>query len=339
MVSELIVETCEHSSLSRVLHFILLSLSFYSHSIPSIHILSHSVISYHSSLSTLIFIPFFSLSLLFLTIVHSIFTLFIIELVMDEMCSIPSIHSFTIHPHASLSLHSSFQQPSDLIHFLFIPFHHTHAHIVSLHSSITLHYHFHYHLIISHSSLLPFLFILNPFYHSISLFSLSYTPYYPSLYTLSTQHSRFYPFTIYTIHSTLSSHFIHVLFNTLYYTLFIQFTITQNTLSLSTYYSHLLSYSIPFSILYYSPQSLHLFILFRHSYHHQHSAISHTIYNSLCQSFYSDISLSFFFLSILISYYSFIITYYYSFHTHSISHSFVLFISLSLSNNYHIPFH
>ncbi len=78
-----------------------------------------------------------------------------------------------------------------------------------------------------------------PFYHSISFYSLSYTPYSSPLYTLCTQHSRFYPFTIYTIHSTLSSHFIHVLFNTLYYTLFIQYIITQNTLSLSIYYTHL----------------------------------------------------------------------------------------------------
>ena len=147
------METCEHSSLSYVIHFILLSLSFYSNSISYVHIHSLCVISYHSILSTLILIPFISISLLFHSIVHSIYSLFIIELVMVVVGSIPSIHSFTIHPNASLSLHSSFQQPSDLIHFLFTPFHHTHTHVISLHSSITLHYHFHYHLTFSHSSL------------------------------------------------------------------------------------------------------------------------------------------------------------------------------------------
>ena len=85
MVSEWLVETCEHSSLSHVILFILLSLSFYSYSIPSIHILFNSVISYHSSLSTLILIPFISRSLLFHVIVHSIFSLFIIVLVMVEV--------------------------------------------------------------------------------------------------------------------------------------------------------------------------------------------------------------------------------------------------------------
>ena len=246
---------------------------------------------------------------------------------MVEVWTNPSIHSFTIHPHASLSLHSSFQQPSDLIHFLFIPFHHTHTHVISLHSYITLHYHFHCHLTISHSSLLPFLFILNPFYHSISFYSLSYTPYNPSLCTPCPQLSLFYPFTIITIHSLLSSQFIHILFYTLYNTLFIQCTITQNTHLLSVYYTHLLSFSIPVSILYYSPLSLHLFILFIQSSHHQHSALSHTIYTILYQSFYLDISFSFFYLSTLISFYSFINTYYYSFHIHSIIHSFILFIS------------
>ena len=98
------------------------------------------------------------------------------------------------------------------------------------------------------------------------------------------------------------------------------------------------SYTIPFSILYYSPLSLHLFILFIQSYHHEHSALSHTLYNSLYQSFYFDISLSLFYLSILISYYSFINTYYYFIHTLLVTHLYSSFL-LSLSNNYHNPYH
>ena len=184
------VVTCEHSSLSHIIIFILLSLSFYSNSIPFIHLHSHSDISCHSILSTLILIPFFSLSLLFLTVAYSIYSLFIIVLVMDEVCSIPSLHSFTIHTHASLSLHTALLQPSDLIHFLFTPFHHTHTHILSLHSSIALHYHFLYHLIISHSSLLPFLFIL---YSILSFFLILFTLIHTILFT-----------TLYSLYSSLS---------------------------------------------------------------------------------------------------------------------------------------
>ena len=125
--------------------------SFFYHS-HSIHILSQSSFSYHSILSTLIFIPS---SLYHSSSISSFtsYTFFIIELVIEEVRTIPSIHSFTIHSHPSLSLHSSFHQPSLLTHFLFIPFHHSRTHVISLHSSITLHFHFHYHLTISHSSL------------------------------------------------------------------------------------------------------------------------------------------------------------------------------------------
>ena len=98
------VVTCEHSSLSHVIHFILLSLSFYSHSIPFIHILSHSDISYHSILSTLILIPFISLSLLFHSIVHSMYTLFIIELVIEEVCTIP--YSLIHYSYSSITITS-----------------------------------------------------------------------------------------------------------------------------------------------------------------------------------------------------------------------------------------
>ena len=296
------VETCEHSSLYRVIHFILLSLSFYSYSIPLIHILSHSAISYHSILSTLILIPFFSLLLLFHAIVHSVYTPFIIVFVMVVVCTIPSIHSFTFHTHPSLSLHSSFRQPSDLIHFLFTPFHHTHTHFISLLSYITLHYHFLYHLTISHSSLEPFLFILYSilsFY--IILFTLIHTILFITLYSL---YSTLSFLSIYYHHHTLYYHLISFM----YYSIHSSTHYSYNTPSLKTH-SHYpsitliyYSLSIPFSILFYLPQSLHLFILFILSYHYDHSAISHTLYNSLYQSFYFDFSLSLFSLSTLISY-------------------------------------
>ena len=132
-------------------------ISFFYHS-HSIHIPFHPftfslILPFLITLACQHSFSFHSTLYLFRAIVHSIFTLFIIELVMDEVRTIPCIHSFTIHPHPSLSLHSSFLQPYDIIHFLFIPFHHTHSRIISLHSSYTLHYHFHYHLTISHSSL------------------------------------------------------------------------------------------------------------------------------------------------------------------------------------------
>ena len=98
------------------------------------------------------------------------------------------------------------------------------------------------------------------------------------------------------------------------------------------------SYTIPFTILYYSPQSLHLFILFIQSYHHEHSPISHTLYNSLYQSFYFDISLSFFYLFSFHSIHSYTpitIPFIYSL---LVTHLYSSFL-LSLSNNYHNPFH
>ena len=190
------VETCDHSSLSHLTLFIFLSLSFYSHSIPS-------------------------------------------------------IHSFTIHTHPSLSLIHPFDNhltsyTSYSLHFIthiLISYHFIHLLLFIVTSIITW-------LSLTHLSCHSCSFSI-PFYHSISFYSLSYTPYYPSLYTLCTHHSRFYPFTVYTIHSTLSSHFIHILFNTLYCTLFIQYIITPKTLSLSIYYSHLLFIfnSIHYSIL------------------------------------------------------------------------------------------
>ena len=205
------VETCEHSFFSHVIHFFLLSLLFYSHSIPFIHILSHSAISYHSSLSTLIFIPFIIILLLFHSSVHSIFSIFIFELVMVLVCTVPSIHSFTIHPHLSLSLYTALQLPSVLIHFLFTPFHHTHTHVISLHSSITLHYHFHYHFTISHSSLLPFLFIL---YSILSFYFILFTLIHTILsITILSLYSTLSFLSIYYLHHTLytiiSFHIIH----------------------------------------------------------------------------------------------------------------------------------
>ena len=67
------VETCEHTSLSHIIHFILLSLSFYSHSIPFIHILSHSSISTHYThfLLLLIHITFFYSFIFKSLILHS----------------------------------------------------------------------------------------------------------------------------------------------------------------------------------------------------------------------------------------------------------------------------
>ena len=301
-------------------------ISFFSRSYSN-HILSHSAFSCHSIPSTLILIPFISISLLFYTIVHSIHTLFIIELVMIVVWTIPYslIHyssssitltsfilSATIWPH-SLPIHSISSQSYSchITSFFFftslsLPLSLYYLSLISLailvqslfHSIIRSHSILsHTHLTIHHSTL-P---LLNTLY-SIHLLSSPYTLYYHLI-----------SFMYYSIHST-----------TLY---------SSNTSSLKTH-SHYpsitliyYSYSISFSILFYLPLSLHLFILFIQSYHHEHSAISHTLYSSLYQSFYFDISLSLFYLSILISYCSFINTFYYSFHTHSIIHSFILFIS------------
>ena len=165
-----------------------------------------------------------------------------------------------------------------------------------------------------------------PFYHSISFYSLSYTftIHHSELSVLNTLYSILLLSTPYTLY------YHHVSF--IYYSVQSTTHSSSNSSSLKTH-SHYPSitliynsFSIPFSILYYSPLSQLHFILFIQSYH-EHSAISHKLYTTLYQSFYFDFSLSLFYLSILISYYSFINTYYYSFHTHSISHSFILFIS------------
>ena len=246
------------------IYFILLSLLFYSHSIPSIHILSYSAISYYSILSTLFLIPFISISLLFLSIAHSIYALFIIELVMVEVWTIPFIHSFTIHTHPSLSLHSSFRQPSLLIHFLFTPFHHTHTHVISLHSSYTLQYHFHYHLTISHSCLLPFFFILyyilsfyiilftlihtilsitmNSLYSTLSILSIYYL--HHTLYTIITFHSCTIQFTLLNSLHPIHHHSKHTLTIQLLHssTILIQyhslFYTTHHSLYTSSFYSY-----------------------------------------------------------------------------------------------------
>ena len=276
--------------------------------------------SFHSSI-TLILFTFHSIHSLSLS-----FSLFLsLYPVNTHSHSIPLYHSYSMLSFTTYTLSISLSWwwlRCELFHLfthsLFILIYHCHfIHPFDNHMSSFTSYTFHfithilmsYHFIhLSHFIITSFITWLSltrlschscslsiPFYHSISFFSLSYTPYYPSFYTLSTQHSRFYPFTIYTIHSTLSSQFIYILFNTLYCTLF-------NRLSLNTH-SHYpsitliyYSYSISFSILYYSSLSLHLFILFIQSYHHDHLALSHTLYTSLYQSFYFGISLSLFYI-------------------------------------------
>ena len=198
------VETCEHSSLYHVIYFILLSLSFYSHFIPSIHILSHSAIIYHAILSALILIPFNSLSLLFYTIVHSIFTLFIIEFVMVDVNY--SIHLLIHYSSSSFTLTSYCLSTIICSHSL--PIHSISSHSYSCHitsfiycSSLSLPLSLDYLLLISLAILFHSLF------HSIIPFHSSHSHTHHTIHhsTLCTHHSLFYPFTIYTIHSTTVS--------------------------------------------------------------------------------------------------------------------------------------
>ena len=200
------------------------------------------------------------------------------------------ILSTTIWPH-SLPIHSISSRTyschiSSFIYFssLSLPFTFDYLSLISL--VILVHYQFHsiilFHSIHSH--------IHHTHHHSI-------------LSVLNTLYSILLLSTPYTLHYHLISFIYYSIHSTTHY--------SYNTSSLKTH-SHYpsitliyYSFSIPFSILYYSPLSLHLFILFIQSYHHQHSALSHILYNSLYQSFYFDISFSFFYLSILISYYSF----------------------------------
>ena len=174
------------------------------------------------------------------------------------------IHSISSLPYScritSFIYHTSLSLPFTLVYHSLISLSilvHSQFHSINLSHS----YHSHTHHSIHHYS-------LSVLYTLVSIHLLS-TPY--------TLHYHHISFIYYSIHSTTLSSF--------------------NTSPLKTH-SHYpsitliyYSYTISFTILYYSPQSQLHFILFIQSYHHEYSFISLTLYTCLYQSFYFDISL------------------------------------------------
>ena len=308
------VETCEHSSLSHIFLFILLSLLFYSHSLSFCPFLSLFPVNTHSLSIQLSITPIPCYRSLH---IHSLY-----HWVGDDRGVNYSIHSLIHYSYSCVTISLFILSTTIWPHSL--PIHSISSHSYSFHiTSFIYCSSFSLSLSLDCLSLFSLAILVHSLFHSVIPFHSIHSRTHHSLHhsILSVLNTLF---SIHLLSAPYTLHYHHISF--IYYSTHSTTHSSYNSQSLNTH-SHYpsitliyYSFSIPFSILYYSPQSLHLFILFIQSYHHEHSALSHTLYNSLYQSFYFDISYSLFYLSILISYYSFINTYYYSFHTHSITH-------------------